>query len=125
VVPSEARRLLIRLGYQGVKVGEALEMELEKICAIEPELWRAAVPGAKAVIAEIKERLVSWRSCIGLDSQASTAQDFRRDRRTEIDYISGSIARKEEEARVPAPMQVELTDLVKRLEREGGGKCLE
>jgi len=112
-----ARRLAIRLGYEGVSVGQALGMQLEKICAIEPEVWLAAAPGAKDVIAGIEERLVSWRSRIGPNSQASTAQDYRRGRRTEIDYINGLIARKGEEAGVPAPLHAELTALVKRLER--------
>lgn len=112
----QVRRLAIQLGYEGVKVGEALGLDLEKICAIEPELWLAATPDAQDVIAKIEERLVSWRSRIGPNSQASTAQDFRRGRRTEIDYINGLVARKGEEAGVPAPLHAQLTALVRRLE---------
>ena len=113
----DARRLSIKVAHECVKVGKALGLQLDHICGIDPELWLAAAPGARDVLAKIEEQLVKWRGRIGPKSQASTAHDIRRGRRTEIDYINGLVARKGEETGVPAPINAELTALVKKLER--------
>jgi 2-dehydropantoate 2-reductase len=51
------------------------------------------------------------------EGRPSTGQDMIKGRRTEIDFINGRVAAKEQEVGVPAPTHAGLTDLVKRIER--------
>ena len=47
---------------------------------------------------------------------SSTAQDLRRGRRTEIDFINGLIAAKGQEVGRPAPTHIKLVEVVKQVE---------
>lgn len=48
---------------------------------------------------------------------SGTAQDLRKGRRTEIDYMTGFVAQEGKKIGVPAPMHEAVTELVKRMER--------
>lgn len=111
------RRLSIRLGFEAIRVGDALGFPLEKICAMAPELWLEAGDGSSEALARIEQGLISWQERIGPEGQASTLHDIRRGRRTEIDSINGLVAQKGAEAGVAVPLHAELTALVKKLER--------
>jgi 2-dehydropantoate 2-reductase len=45
------------------------------------------------------------------------AQDMAKGRRTEIEFMNGLVAEKGTEARVPAPTNARLTEVVKQVER--------
>lgn len=110
----DMRRLSIAVGQEGVRVGLASGFNLEKISGILPEVWASDTP---QTVASIEEKLVEWQKRIGPEGQASTLHDIRRGRRTEIDSINGLIARQAAKIGIGAPLNLALTEEVKRLER--------
>ena len=110
------RRLAIRLAGEAVRVGAALGYELEKVSGRPAEKWVAAADGDADSLAELEEVLMKSTKRMTEKGRPSTAQDIIKGRRTEIDYINGLVARKGEEAGVPAPTHAALTEVVKRVE---------
>jgi 2-dehydropantoate 2-reductase len=113
------RRFQIRLAGEGVRVGQALGFELEKIRGAEPEQLARAAEGDAKALAEVEAAIVpkAGSNPRGDIQRPSMAQDILKGRRTEIDAMNGYIARKGAEAGVPAPSHAKLADLVTRIER--------
>jgi 2-dehydropantoate 2-reductase len=113
------RRFQIALAAEGIRVGQALGYQLEKIRSAAPELYVRAADGDSQVLSEL-EALIVPRA--GSNPRAdiqrpSMAQDILKGRRTEIDAMNGYIARKGAEVGVPAPSHKKLTEIVTRIER--------
>ena len=113
------RRFQIRLAGEGVRVGQALGYQLEKIRGLEPERLALAAEGDRGALAEADAQLTPRP---GANPRAdiqrpSMAQDILKGRRTEIDAMNGAIARKGAELGIPAPANAKLADLVTRVER--------
>lgn len=113
---QDTRRLSIRVGQEGVRVGMALGLQMEKVSGIAPEVWMDADPERADGFERIEAGLRDWEIRIGKEGQASTLHDVRRGRRTEIASINGLIAEKAQESGTRAPLNAELTALVQRLE---------
>jgi 2-dehydropantoate 2-reductase len=113
------RRFQIRLAGEGVRVGQALGFQLEKIRGAEPEQLARAAEGDAKAMAEVEAAIVpkAGSNPRGDIQRPSMAQDILKGRRTEIDAMNGYIARKGAEAGVPAPSHARLADLVTRIER--------
>jgi 2-dehydropantoate 2-reductase len=113
------RRFALAVAAEGIRVGQALGYQLEKIRGLEPEvLARAgerdaeALNKAEAVLiprAEPNPR--------GDIQRPSMAQDILKGRRTEIGQMNGFIARKGGELGIATPANAKITDLVLRIER--------
>jgi 2-dehydropantoate 2-reductase len=112
----ETRRLSIRVGQEGVRVGAALGLQMEKVSGIAPQVWLDGDPERPDGFERIEAGLRDWETRIGKEGQASTLHDVRRGRRTEIASINGLIAQKALEAGTAAPLNAELTSLVQRVE---------
>jgi len=113
------RRFQIKLAGEGVRVGQALGYQLEKIRGIEPEKYVRATDGDPEALAAVEGMLIpkpgsNPRADI---QRPSMAQDIIKGRRTEIEQMNGLIARKGAEIGVPAPSHAKLTDLVTKVER--------
>ena len=113
------RRFQIQLAGEGVRVGRALGFQLEKIRGLEPELLAKASAGDAAALAKAEAGLAPKA---GANPRAdiqrpSMAQDIRKGRRTEIEFMNGLIAAKGAEVGVPAPSHVKLTSIVVWVER--------
>ena len=113
------RRFQIKLAGEGVRVGQALGYQLEKIRGIEPEKLALASEGDPEALAAVEGVLIPKA---GANPRAdiqrpSMAQDILKGRRTEIEQMNGLIARKGAEIGVPAPSHVKLTELVTKIER--------
>jgi 2-dehydropantoate 2-reductase len=113
------RRFQIALAGEGVRVGQALGYQLEKIRGLEPEKLARAGEGDREALNTVESVLLpkageNPRADI---QRPSMAQDILKGRRTEIEQMNGFIARKGAEAGVPAPSHVKLTELVKKIER--------
>jgi 2-dehydropantoate 2-reductase len=113
------RRFQIALAGEGVRVGQALGFELEKIRGIEPEKLARAAEGDREALASVESVLIpkageNPRADI---QRPSMAQDILKGRRTEIEQMNGYIARKGAEVGVSAPSHVKLTELVLKIER--------
>lgn len=112
------RRFGARLGSEAIRVGQALGYELEDIHHIDPEVIAKAGEGDPAAIREYDEhRLAEVSKAGGGEHRPSMGQDMVKGRRTEIEFLNGFIARKAETVGIPAPANVALTDIVKRVER--------
>jgi 2-dehydropantoate 2-reductase len=113
------RRFQIALAGEGVRVGQALGFQLEKIRGMEPEKLARAMEGDREALASVESVLIpkpgeNPRADI---QRPSMAQDVLKGRRTEIEQMNGYIARKGAEVGVAAPSHVKLTELVTRIER--------
>ncbi len=115
------RRFQIALAGEGVRVGQALGYQMEKVRGLDPERLALAHEGDAAALAEVDAALKP-KAGAGENPRAdiqrpSMAQDIRKGRRTEIDAMNGFVARKGAELGIPAPSHAKLTDIVTRVER--------
>jgi len=113
------RRFQIQLAGEGVRVGQALGYQLEKIRGIDPQLYALAAEGDESAMSQIEPLLIpkpdsNPRADI---QRPSMAQDILKGRRTEIDAMNGAIAARGCEVGVPAPAHARLTEIVTRVER--------
>jgi len=113
------RRFQIQLAAEGIRVGQALGYQMEKIRGLEPERIARAGEGDAAALAEVEAAMMPKA---GANPRAdiqrpSMAQDILKGRRTEIGAMNGFIAAKGAEAGVPAPTNARLTAIVTRVER--------
>ena len=113
------RRFQIRLAAEGIRVGQALGYQLEKIRGIDPERLARAAEGDGGALAEVEAILIpkAGANPRGDIQRPSMAQDILKGRRTEIDAMNGVIAAKGAEIGVPAPSHARLTAIVTRIER--------
>ena len=113
------RRFQIRLAGEGIRVGQALGFQLEKIRGLEPERLARAAEGDAAALAEADAQLTPRLGANprGNIQRPSMAQDILKGRRTEIEAMNGYIALKGAEIGVPAPNNAKLTGIVTRVER--------
>lgn len=113
------RRFSIQLGGQAVRVGQALGYELVALGKMLPDRLAAAAEGHADALAEIEQQLIDRQASnprSGIQ-RPSMAQDMRKGRRTEIQFMNGFIAEKGRLAGIPAPAHERLTDVVTRVER--------
>jgi 2-dehydropantoate 2-reductase len=113
------RRFQIALAGEGIRVGQALGYQLEKIRGADPEQIARASEGDASALAEVEALIVPKAgSNPRADIQRpSMAQDILKGRRTEIDAMNGYIARKGAGVGVPAPSHQKLAEIVTRIER--------
>jgi 2-dehydropantoate 2-reductase len=113
------RRFQIALAGEGIRIGQALGYQLEKIRGAAPELYLRATDGDAQAFSEIEALIVpkAGSNPRGEIQRPSMAQDILKGRRTEIDAMNGFIARKGAEVGVPAPSHVKLAGIVTRIER--------
>jgi len=113
------RRFQIKLAGEAIRVGQALGYPLEKIRGLDPERLARAAEGDAGALAEVEAAIVPKA---GANPRAdiqrpSMAQDILKGRRTEIEAMNGTIARKGAEIGVPAPSHARLAEIVTRVER--------
>ena len=117
IVEQEApRQLSIKIGCETIQVGRAVGYDFDIIRGMKSETLLAAgsgEPGAEEEIHQIMYESVKHKTDAG---RPSTAQDFAKGRRTEIDFINGLVVQKGKEVGVPTPFNEAITRLVKRIE---------
>ena len=113
------RRFQIALAGEGIRVGQALGYQLEKIRGAEPELYVRGADGDAKALSELETLIVpkAGSNPRGDIQRPSMAQDILKGRRTEIDAMNGFIARKGAEVGVPAASHRKLAEIVTRVER--------
>jgi len=110
------RRLSIMLGAEAVRVGTALGYELESIRGMTVEMLLAAGKGEPEGLKQVEEKMFETIRHRTEESRPSTAQDMRKGRRTETDYINGLVVQKGREVGLPTPANERITALIKRVE---------
>src|SRR5688572_3915805 len=113
------RRFQIALAGEGIRVGQALGYQLEKIRGAAPELYLRATDGDTQAFSEIETLIVpkAGSNPRGDIQRPSMAQDILKGRRTEIDAMNGFIAVKGGTVGVAAPSHTKLTQIVTKVER--------
>jgi len=114
---KQTRRLVIKLGAEAIRVGLAQGYAIEPVRRLAPEVWLKAETGDDAALAAVEQAIQVELLRLTDAGYSGTAQDLRKGRRTEIDYMNGFIAAKGEEIGIPAPTHQRITALVKRIER--------
>lgn len=114
------RRFSIQVGGEAVRVGKALGYRLEKMGELMPDQIEAASRGDPAVLPEV-EKIIAGRTAsnprAGIQ-RPSMAQDMKKGRKTEIEFMNGFIAAKGKALGIPTPANEKLVQAV--LSVEGG-----
>ncbi len=113
------RRFSLQVAGEGIRVGQALGYQLEKIRGIEADTLARAAEGDRAALDTVESTLVPKP---GANPRAdvqrpSMAQDILKGRRTEVDAMNGYIARKGAELDIPTPANTKIAEIVTRIER--------
>jgi 2-dehydropantoate 2-reductase len=104
--------LYIQIGKESVRVGQALDYQIEPINGVAAEVWARADEGdaleeLDAVI-ETRGDPENWRS--------SMAQDVDKDRKTEVNQMNGFIVEKGMETGIATPVNEAVVRLITDIE---------
>jgi 2-dehydropantoate 2-reductase len=124
---AEARRVMIRLAGEGVAVGEALGYALEAIFGVDGHAWVAGIRPDADVDRLHAAIEASAEASSTETARSSTAQDFLKGRRLEVDSFNGLIVRRGREVGMGTPaheQMLALIGLVQRGERKPGLELL-
>jgi 2-dehydropantoate 2-reductase len=112
------RQVIIKLGGEGVRVGQALGYKLEDIAGQDADKLARAAQGDRAALDEVESLMLALRNSQQRSEQQrpSMGQDMQKGRRTEIDFINGVIVEKGREAGIPTPTHEKLIAAVKKVE---------
>jgi 2-dehydropantoate 2-reductase len=112
------RKVIINLGGEGVRVGQALGYKLEDIAGQDADKLARAAAGDRAALDEVESLMLALRNSQQRSEhqRPSMGQDMQKGRRTEIDFINGVIVEKGREAGIPTPTHEKLIAAVKKVE---------
>lgn len=113
------RRFAIRVGGEGVRVADRLGIKLVGLGGMQPEQLAKASEGDVAAMAEVEKIMIARTASnprAGIQ-RPSMAQDMKKGRRTEIEFMNGYIADKGRQLGIPTPANVKLVDLVLKVQR--------
>ncbi|HEY1301649.1 MAG TPA: 2-dehydropantoate 2-reductase [Stellaceae bacterium] len=112
------RRLIIKLGGEAVRVGQAQGYKLEDIAGQDAEKLARAAEGDRAALDEVEALMLALRNSQQRSEhqRPSMGQDMQKGRRTEIDFINGVIVEKGAELGILAPTHQKLIAAVKAVE---------
>ena len=109
---ASARTLRIHLAKETVQVGQALSYQVEAVAGFDAHVWTGADRGD--VFEELDADLRSRRSRV--DWHSSMAQDVKKGRRSEIEYMNGYVAGKGQEVGVPTPASAAVVEAMRRVD---------
>jgi 2-dehydropantoate 2-reductase len=113
------RRFAIKLGGEGVQVADKLGVKLVGLGGMQPEQLAKASAGDAAAMTEVEKIMIARNASnprAGIQ-RPSMAQDMKKGRRTEIEFMNGYIAAKGKEVGITTPNNLKLVDLVLRVQR--------
>jgi 2-dehydropantoate 2-reductase len=112
-----ARRLVIGLAAEAIRVGRSLGFELEPVFGIDSDVYVRADEGEARAVASLEAAMRAWQAT-SLDGGVSgIAQDLAKGRRTELEYLSGEVLRRAAQARIATPTHVAIIEMIERIER--------
>lgn len=119
-----AHSIRVVAGSEGVRVANALGVEVEPISGIPAEDFGKAVSPADFLALKnnwaeaMNRRSLAIQSMkkISTPDRPSLLQDLMKRRRTEIDFLNGHVVRKGTEVGVPTPMNQAIVDIIKAIE---------
>src|SRR5438045_1984435 len=112
------RRVIIKLGGEGVRVGQALGYKLEDIAGQDAEKLARAAEGDRAALDEVESLMLALRNSQQRSEhqRPSMGQDMLKGRRTEIDFINGVIVERGRAIGKPVSTHEKLIAAVKKVE---------
>jgi 2-dehydropantoate 2-reductase len=112
------RRVIIKLGGEGVRVGQALGYRLEDIAGQDAEKLARASEGDRAALDEVESLMLALRNSQQRSEhqRPSMGQDMQKGRRTEIDFINGVIVERGRAIGLPISTHEKLIAAVKKVE---------
>jgi 2-dehydropantoate 2-reductase len=112
------RQVIVKLGGEAVRIGQALGYKLEDIAGQDAEKLALASEGNRAALDEVESLMLALRNSQQRSEaqRPSMGQDMQKGRRTEIDFINGVIVEKGREIGRMAPTHEKLIAAVKRVE---------
>jgi 2-dehydropantoate 2-reductase len=115
------RRIIIKLGGEAVRIGQAAGYKLEDIAGQDADTLARASEGDRGALDEVDALMMALRNTQQRSEQQrpSMGQDMQKGRRTEIDFINGLIVERGRELGRPAPTHEKLIAAVKRVELGG------
>src|ERR1041385_6792306 len=115
---DKIRRVIVKLGGEAVRIGQAQGYKLEDIAGQDAEKWARPSEGARAALDEVESLMLALRNSQQRSEaqRPSMGQDMQKGRRTEIDFINGVIVEKGREAGIPTPTHEKLIAAVKKVE---------
>jgi 2-dehydropantoate 2-reductase len=114
---DDTRRLMARLAAEAIRVGAACGYSMETIRQLDAEVWVRADEGDPAALAQVDEAVKVELERLSDEGYSGTAQDLRKGRRTEIDFMNGYVADEARRIGLSAPTHDAVTRLIKQLER--------
>lgn len=116
VLQGEAtRKLVVKLGIEAIRVGQALGYAMEPIRRLPPEQWLKAGEGDPAALAAVDASIKLELERMTDEGFSGTAQDIRKGRRTEVDFMNGFVAARARDAGMRAPTHEAITALVTKV----------
>jgi 2-dehydropantoate 2-reductase len=112
------RQVIVKLGGEAVRIGQALGYKLEDIAGQDAEKLALASEGNRAALDEVESLMLALRNSQQRSEaqRPSMGQDMQKGRRTEIDFINGVIVEKGREIGRAAPTHEKLIAAVKKVE---------
>src|ERR1700676_875860 len=112
------RQLIIKLGGEAVRIGQAQGYRLEDIAGQDAEKLALASEGDKGALEEVEALMLALRNSQGRSEaqRPSMGQDMQKGRRTEIDFINGVIVERGAAIGRKAPTHEKLIAAVKQVE---------
>ncbi len=107
---ARIRRVIIKLGGEAVRIGQALGYRLEDIAGQDSETLARASEGDRAALDSVESLMLALRNSQQRSEhqRPSMGQDMEKGRRTEIDFINGVIVERGREVGLPAPTHEKL-----------------
>jgi 2-dehydropantoate 2-reductase len=109
---SRARALRIHIAKEAAQVGLALNYKVEKVAGFEAGVWAKADQGD--VYEELEASLMPKPGRV--DWHSSMAQDVKKGRLSEIDYMNGYVVRKGQEAAVATPVNAAIVEMMHEID---------
>ncbi len=112
------RKIIISLGGEAVRVGQALGYRLEDIAGQNADTLARAAEGDAKARDEVESLMLALRNSQQRSEaqRPSMGQDMQKGRRTEIDFINGVIVERGREIGLKTPTHEKLIAAVKRVE---------
>jgi 2-dehydropantoate 2-reductase len=108
--------LLIALAAEAIAVGRGLGYAIEPVRGLDPDIWAAADGEDADALRAVDRALAAECARIVLDASSGTAQDIRKGRKTEIDYMNGYVAAQGRALAIATPHHDRVCNTVRGLE---------
>src|SRR5689334_12246881 len=115
---EKIRKVIIALGGEAVRVGQAQGYRLEDFAGQDAETLARASEGDEKAIEEVTALMIALRNSQGRSEaqRPSMGQDMQKGRRTEIDFINGVIVERGRSIGLPVSTHEKLIAAVKKVE---------